>query len=113
MLKTTTSHLHPPHNFTTTDIQHPQNKSSLNMSNQGQSNVGFRSLYESQNQRNHSQEEVDEMTRHTGENVRGFMPSMLRNPVARPRVPSRKANTKPPEGQAEELNRLQTEEVSL
>lgn len=83
------------------------------MSNQGQSNVGFRSLYESQNQRNHSQEEVDEMTRHTGENVRGFMPSMLRNPVARPRVPSRKANTKPPEGQAEELNRLQTEEVSL
>jgi hypothetical protein len=59
------------------------------MSNQGHSNVGFRSLYESQNQRNHTQEEMDEMTRHTGENVRGFMPK----------------------GQTEELNRLQTEEI--
>jgi hypothetical protein len=85
------------------------------MSNQGHSNVGFRSLYESQNQRNHTQEEMDEMTRHTGENVRGFMPSMLL-PTPSPDLEShviRKANTKPTEGQTEELNRLQTEEVSL
>ncbi|KAH6640294.1 hypothetical protein F5144DRAFT_609325 [Chaetomium tenue] len=54
----------------------------------GHSNVG---IYESQDQRHYTQEEVDEMTRHTGENVKGFMPK----------------------GQTEELNRLQTEEVSL
>jgi hypothetical protein len=85
------------------------------MSNQGHSNVGFRSLYESQNQRNHSQDEMDEMTRHTGENVRGFMPSMLLpTPLPNPESHAiQEANTKPTEGQTEELNRLQTEEVSL
>ncbi|KAJ4288703.1 hypothetical protein N0V88_007237 [Collariella sp. IMI 366227] len=41
------------------------------MSYQGNSNVGFRSLYESQNQRNIKQSEVDELTRQTGENVKG------------------------------------------
>lgn len=45
------------------------------MSYQGNSNVGFRSLYESQNQRNIKQSEVDELTRQTGENVKGFTPS--------------------------------------
>lgn len=46
-------------------------------STQGHSNVGFRGVYESQNQRHYTQEEMDEMAKHTGENVRGFMPSML------------------------------------
>jgi hypothetical protein len=51
------------------------------MSYQGNSNVGFPSLYESQNQRNHSQGEVDELTQHTGENVKGFLPSMFVTPT--------------------------------
>ncbi|KAK3291259.1 uncharacterized protein B0H64DRAFT_410217 [Chaetomium fimeti] len=59
------------------------------MSSSGHSNVGFRGLYESQNQRTHSHDEMDQMSKHTGENVRGFMPK----------------------GQAEEVNRLQTEEI--
>ncbi|AEO63903.1 8478ce57-0e0f-4443-9313-668c123ad2c2 [Thermothielavioides terrestris] len=59
------------------------------MSYQGHSNVGFPSLYESQNQRNVKQSEVDELTRHTGENVKGFMPK----------------------GQAREVNRLHEQEV--
>ncbi|KAK4238135.1 hypothetical protein C8A03DRAFT_44091 [Achaetomium macrosporum] len=44
------------------------------MSNAGHSNVGFPSLYEAQNQRTFKQSEVDELTQHTGENVKGFMP---------------------------------------
>jgi hypothetical protein len=48
------------------------------MSNAGQSNVGFPSLYEAQNQRNYKQSEVDDLTQHTGENVKGFLPSMSR-----------------------------------
>ncbi|KAL2134845.1 hypothetical protein VTI74DRAFT_10651 [Chaetomium olivicolor] len=42
------------------------------MSYQGNSHVGFPSLYESQNQRNIKKSEVDELTRLTGENVKGF-----------------------------------------
>ncbi|KAH6843319.1 hypothetical protein B0I37DRAFT_418430 [Chaetomium sp. MPI-CAGE-AT-0009] len=61
------------------------------MSYQGGSNVGFPSLYESQNQRKHTKDEVDEMSRHTGENVKGFMPK----------------------SQAEEVDRLHTEEARL
>lgn len=45
------------------------------MSFQGHSNVGFPALYESQNQRNIKQSEIDEMTKHTGENLKGFLPS--------------------------------------
>ncbi|KAK4034188.1 hypothetical protein C8A01DRAFT_18976 [Parachaetomium inaequale] len=59
------------------------------MSYQGNSNVGFPSLYESQNQRSHTQGEVDELTQHTGENVKGFLPK----------------------GQGGEVNRLQAEEL--
>ncbi|KAG7285864.1 hypothetical protein NEMBOFW57_008158 [Staphylotrichum longicolle] len=46
------------------------------MSYQGNSNVGFRALYESQNQRNHKQSEVEELTRQTGENVKGYLPKL-------------------------------------
>jgi hypothetical protein len=45
------------------------------MSFQGHSNVGFPSLYESQNQKNHKQSEVDELKKHTGENLKGFLHS--------------------------------------
>lgn len=45
------------------------------MSYAGGSNVGFPSLYESQNQKQIKDSEVDELTRHTGENVKGFLPS--------------------------------------
>jgi hypothetical protein len=53
------------------------------MSYQGNSHVGFPSLYESQNQRNYAQSEVDELTRHTGKNIKGFMPSMFGFPFTR------------------------------
>ncbi|EGS18376.1 uncharacterized protein CTHT_0064010 [Thermochaetoides thermophila DSM 1495] len=43
------------------------------MSFQGHSNVGFPSLYESSNQKNTRQEEVEELTRRSGENVKAFL----------------------------------------
>lgn len=46
------------------------------MSRAGQSNVGFPSLYESQNQKSIKHSEVQELRKHTGENVQGFLPSM-------------------------------------
>jgi hypothetical protein len=53
------------------------------MSYKGNSHVGIPSIYESQNQRNYAQSEVDEATRHSGKNVKGFMPSMFCSPHAR------------------------------
>ncbi|KAK3303661.1 uncharacterized protein B0T15DRAFT_560833 [Chaetomium strumarium] len=53
------------------------------MSNAGNSNVGFPSLYEAQNQRNYKQSEVAELTQHTGENVKGFLPKDQRREVNR------------------------------
>ncbi|KAL2141641.1 hypothetical protein VTI28DRAFT_2135 [Corynascus sepedonium] len=44
------------------------------MSNAGHSNVGFPSLYESGNQRTHSHSEAEDLRKHTGENVQGFLP---------------------------------------
>lgn len=44
------------------------------MSYAGHSNVGFPSIYESQNQRNCKQSEVEELRRTTGENVKAFRP---------------------------------------
>ncbi|KAK4097998.1 hypothetical protein N658DRAFT_455944, partial [Parathielavia hyrcaniae] len=38
------------------------------------SNVGFPSLYESQNQKHYKQSEVEELRKHTGENLKGFLP---------------------------------------
>ncbi|KAL2259274.1 hypothetical protein VTK26DRAFT_7108 [Humicola hyalothermophila] len=43
-------------------------------SSQGHSNVGFGSLYQSQNQRNVPDTEIDELSRTSGKNVRGFLP---------------------------------------
>ncbi|KAK4198746.1 hypothetical protein QBC40DRAFT_283184 [Triangularia verruculosa] len=45
-----------------------------NMSYAGHSNVGFPNIYEDSNQKNIKKSEVDEVTRHSGENVKGFMP---------------------------------------
>ncbi|GAB1315525.1 hypothetical protein MFIFM68171_05735 [Madurella fahalii] len=53
------------------------------MSYQGNSNVGFRSLYGSQNQRNTKQSDIDELTRRTGENVKGFLPKDQQGEVDR------------------------------
>jgi hypothetical protein len=88
------NHLHAPHSSRNhNDIKALENTSlfpdfttikfiilifetqSPNMSFQGHSNVGFPSLYESQNQKNHKQSEVDELQRHTGENLKGFLHS--------------------------------------
>ncbi|KAK4118493.1 hypothetical protein N657DRAFT_659562 [Parathielavia appendiculata] len=44
------------------------------MSSGGHSNVGFPSLYESQNQKHYKQSEVEELQKHTGENLKGFLP---------------------------------------
>ncbi|KAH6618250.1 hypothetical protein B0J18DRAFT_436928 [Chaetomium sp. MPI-SDFR-AT-0129] len=59
------------------------------MSRRASSNVGYPGLYESDNQKNRPQEEIDELTRHTGENVKGYLPK----------------------SQREEANRLQLEET--
>ncbi|VBB80370.1 Putative protein of unknown function [Podospora comata] len=44
------------------------------MSYAGNSKVGFPNIYEDSNQKNIKKSEIDEMTRHSGENVKGFMP---------------------------------------
>ncbi|KAK4156558.1 hypothetical protein C8A00DRAFT_30524 [Chaetomidium leptoderma] len=59
------------------------------MSNQGNSHVGAGGLYEAQDQRRHSQTDVEELTRQSGTNVMGFMPK----------------------DQAGEVNRLHMEEI--
>ncbi|KAL2150596.1 hypothetical protein VTH82DRAFT_7159 [Thermothelomyces myriococcoides] len=59
------------------------------MSSASQSNVGFRSLYESGDQRTHGKDEASEYRKKTGENVEGFMPK----------------------SQASELNRLHAEDI--
>ncbi|KAK4666265.1 hypothetical protein QC763_405390 [Podospora pseudopauciseta] len=46
----------------------------VNMSYAGNSKVGFPNIYEDSNQKNIKKSEIDEMTRHSGENVKGFMP---------------------------------------
>ncbi len=55
------------------------------------SNVGFPSRYEPQSQqRSHRQSEVDELTRHSGANLKGYLPSpfvpahLHHHPEARP-----------------------------
>lgn len=50
------------------------------MSSAGQSNVGFRSIYETRNQRRVSQSEIEELRRETGKNVQGFLPSRFPAP---------------------------------
>ncbi|KAK4135079.1 hypothetical protein BT67DRAFT_401855 [Trichocladium antarcticum] len=42
--------------------------------NAGHSSVGNSALYQSQNQRNFKQSEVEELRRRTGENVQGYLP---------------------------------------
>lgn len=88
------------------------------MSYQGNSNVGFRALYESQNQRNHKQSEVEELTRQTGENVKGYLPSTLPHLTPSQSAPNRESkgpstdDTDDTEDQPGEVNRLHEEEVS-
>jgi hypothetical protein len=48
---------------------------STNTSSQGLSHVGMRSVYEDGNQRAHSQAEVEKLSRETGTNIKGFLPS--------------------------------------
>ncbi|KAL1836511.1 hypothetical protein VTJ49DRAFT_5051 [Mycothermus thermophilus] len=47
---------------------------SANMSSQAQSSVGMRSIYESGDQRNYSQADVEEQSRQSGKNIKGYMP---------------------------------------
>lgn len=45
------------------------------------SNAAFPSRYEPQNQqRNRRQSEIDELARHTGENLKGYLPSTFLSP---------------------------------
>jgi hypothetical protein len=50
--------------------------SNMSSSAAGQSNVGFPSLYEGQNQQSLKKSEAKELRQHTGENVEGFLPSV-------------------------------------
>ncbi len=88
------------------------------------SNVGFPSRYEPQSQqRNHRQSEVDELTRQSGENIKGYLPSTLVPPhldltsmTSMTSVPRQSPNQIPQpniEDQANEVNRLQEQEVSI
>ncbi|KAK4243416.1 hypothetical protein C7999DRAFT_36248 [Corynascus novoguineensis] len=67
------------------------------MSNAGHSNVGFPNIYESDDQRTHSRSEAEDLRKHTGENILGFMPKDRQREIDRLRE--------------EEIRRKQAEKV--
>lgn len=79
----------------------------VNMSYAGNSKVGFPNIYEDSNQKNIKKSEIDEMTRHSGENVKGFMPSIPNISV----FSAMHTDIYAPEDQPGEVNRLYEEKV--
>ncbi|KAK4184102.1 hypothetical protein QBC35DRAFT_367971, partial [Podospora australis] len=53
------------------------------MSYAGASNVGFPNIYEGSNQKNVKKSEIDELSKTSGENVKGFMPKNQADAVNR------------------------------
>lgn len=52
---------------------HRDNPTTAHPSNAGQSNVGYPNIYGNDDQRNIALSEVDEVTRESGKNLRGYM----------------------------------------